>query len=469
MAVFVDLDDEDGDPPQDGQLPRHSIGSDAPGGGDTASGLQPTDRENPNQNTMTRALGCYPIIMSIAASIDLNTLDSLSRTCRQIRADVLQYRKMLLVSTLHCSNEHVPVDPQATLQFRTRATNLWYMEDARRPRDTKAGECARDMVSECRRCGTVVCRNCAIKPPAPIVYRERHRRLCNACVRAPLGSLVKPPLSPELSVASEPINISVCHCESRGVMLCQPCGRGIRSDDNEYRSIWKWRHQYTSVLGGLGTGIGDGDRGVPCGRAAACCAGRDREEETDCDAADAARDAADNLSNATATTNGGSPAGAHATPTSSPWSSGASSISPPPTSTAEAAANRTPSPQLGPGYARHEIEGIGGVMKRKLLRMVKVGACVPEWDDERARADDEHHQSASGRSNIPGHARLPGNDRMLWREVTGQRRSWCGWCCRVIPGGRDLEEIRQPTVVLPPAGQVVPKGRPRDQVPLVRR
>lgn len=107
--------------------------------------------------------------MSIAAWIDLNTLDSLSRTCRQIRADVLQYRKMLLVSTLHCSNEHVPVDPQTTMQFRARATNLWYMEDARRPKDTKAGECARDMVSECRRCGTVVCR---VWCPAPFLLPD---------------------------------------------------------------------------------------------------------------------------------------------------------------------------------------------------------------------------------------------------------------------------------------------------------
>lgn len=145
----------------------------------------------------------------------------------------------------------------------------------------------------------------------------------------------------------------------------------------------------------------------------------------------------------------------------SPWSA-ASSVSPP-----ALADDRTPSPQLGPGYARHEIEGIGGVMKRKLVRMVKVGAGVPEWDDERARADDEHHQSASG-SNIPGHARVPGNDRMLWREVTGQRRSWCGWCCRLIPGGRDLDEIRQPAVVLP-AEQFVEKPRARNQIPLVRR
>jgi len=203
---------------------------------------------------------------------------------------------------------------------------------------------------------------------------------------------------------------------------------------------------------------------VACGRAAACCAGRDLEEETDCDAADA-RDA-DNLSNAT-TMGSNSPAGvALGTPTS-PWSAASSS---PPTSAGAAAgdaADRTPSPQLGPGYARHEIEGIGGVMKRKLLRMVKVGAGVPEWDDERARADDEHHQSASG-SNIPGHARLLGNDRMLWREVTGQRRSWCRWCCRVIPGGQDLDDVRQPSVVLP-TRQFVKRAKARDQIPLVRR
>lgn len=62
MAVFVDLDDEDVEPPQNGQPPYRHIGSDAAGGGDTKSRAQHTeaDRVNPNQNTMTRALGIYP-------------------------------------------------------------------------------------------------------------------------------------------------------------------------------------------------------------------------------------------------------------------------------------------------------------------------------------------------------------------------------------------------------------------------
>lgn len=99
------------------------------------------------------------IIMSVASSIDLNTLDNLSRTCRQIREGLLQYRKMLLVSTLHCTNEHLPVDPEDTLRYRARAVNLHYMQDMGRCSFSgKAGQCARDLVGGCRRCGTVVCR-----------------------------------------------------------------------------------------------------------------------------------------------------------------------------------------------------------------------------------------------------------------------------------------------------------------------
>ncbi len=54
-------------------------------------------------------------------------------------------------------------------------------------------------------------------------------------------------------------------------------------------------------------------------------------------------------------------------------------------------------------------------MKRKLVRMVRVGACVPEYEDEKAKGV------------------------ILGREVTGSVRSWCGWCWRVIPGRRDCE------------------------------
>lgn len=58
-------------------------------------------------------------------------------------------------------------------------------------------------------------------------------------------------------------------------------------------------------------------------------------------------------------------------------------------------------------------------MKKKLVRMVKVAACVPEWDDERVKGE------------------------ILGREVQGRRRSWCGWCKRVIPSRKDYDMDRK--------------------------
>lgn len=107
--------------------------------------------------------------MSVAASLDLNTLDNLSRTCRQIREGLLQYRKMLLVSTLRCTNEDLPVDPDETLRYRARAGNWYYMQDAGRSSyNAKAGQCARDLVAGCRRCGMVVCRVSQYNQPAGV-------------------------------------------------------------------------------------------------------------------------------------------------------------------------------------------------------------------------------------------------------------------------------------------------------------
>lgn len=107
---------------------------------------------------LTPGLFCR-VIMSIATHIDLNTLDALSMTCRQVRANLLQFRAKLLTSTLHCENEDVELDPEHTFRYRARAVD-WYFVDMGRDAAGvgKVGDCARDMVRECRRCSKVVCR-----------------------------------------------------------------------------------------------------------------------------------------------------------------------------------------------------------------------------------------------------------------------------------------------------------------------
>jgi hypothetical protein len=235
--------------------------------------------------------------------------------------------------------------------------------------------------------------NCTIKAPATVLLPNRHRRICTACSRVPLSSLVSRTIAqaynrPEESaphVNAETVKRAVCKCATETVWLCQPCGRSLRSTDTEYEGIWKWRTRYLPSLGGLGVGIGEGDRGVPCGRGPECVAAREIESEIDCDAEDAKE--TQHLSRS-------------GTPSSSPSSSNGS----------------VSSSHMGPGYARHEIEGIGGVVKKKLVRMVKVGACVPEWSDEKQQG------------------------KFLVREVEGKARSWCGWCWRAIPGAKDAIE-----------------------------
>ncbi|RDL37587.1 uncharacterized protein BP5553_05020 [Venustampulla echinocandica] len=395
MVVFVDLDDEN-EPPEDPRLrSQHWTRTSLNEQGDGKKDIDPNKavtRDNPNKSAITEALGCYPIVISISSHIDLNTLDALARTCWQIRANLLQFRKQLLTSTLYCENADVELNPEHTFRYRARAAD-WYFVDAGREvtgATGKAGNCARDMVGGCRRCGRVVCRNCTIKPPAPVLLHHRHRRICTACSSVPLSSLINPSSTQgraEHTLASTEASTDIpksalCNCASEGVWLCQPCGRSLRSADAEYESIWKWRTRYLLSLGGLGVGFGEGNRGVPCGRGEECVAAREVEQEIDCDAEDARE--IDSRA---------------ASPSSSPGSS-------------------TESPargigQMGPGYARHEIEGIGGVVKKKLVRMVKVGACVPEW----------------GAENHVG--------KFLVREVEGRARSWCGWCWRVIPGPDD--------------------------------
>lgn len=168
----------------------------------------------------------------------------------------------------------------------------------------------------------------------------------------------------------------------------------------------------------MGTGIGDADRGVECARGKHCLSGKFIEHETDCDADDAreAEDlAAGHSSPGTRTLSLYS--GSHS------WSSSHSSLHGSAGSTSgglldpslASGASRTPSPTVGPGYARHEVEGIGNKIKTVKVSMIRVGGCVPEWKDEKALGQS------------------------LRREIGGEVRSWCGWCDRVIPGKMEYE------------------------------
>ena len=119
---------------------------------------------------------------------------------------------------------------------------------------------------------------------------------------------------------------------------------------------WVWRVHYNA---------GDGIEGVECGREASCLASKAVEQEVD---------------------------GAQ---------------SPPSTSHMESA-----------GYGFQEIEGVGGVVKKKAKRQVLIGAPVIIYPDERRQV----------KPNFEGY---------LTREAEGKVRCWCNWCQRIVPSRRD--------------------------------
>lgn len=293
---------------------------------------------------------------------------------------------------------------------------------------SKISSCARDLVAPCRRCGTVVCRNCATKSPSNARLKERFRRLCKTCLDAPIEAHLQglssldddfdgPPGSSASSVRSErsfsgssasspgpaledrgcqrdhhqtftssAFLRNPCTCESRGVFLCSPCGQNLRAADTTYKRVWTWRSRYsTHIGGGLGTGLGEGNQGQKCGRGEDCLESGGKAVcwvEIDCSEGKAheGHREYDRL--------------------------GSSRVSTPDSSSGS---NK-------PGYLQQEIEGIGGVVKKKVKKRVKVGATVWEYEDERE------------------------SGKYLEREATGAARSWCGWCGRVCLGGKDRED-----------------------------
>lgn len=396
MVVLVDLDDDAPSlhaPHASGLLNtkplHHSLGFTAAEGEQSVHEAEILDeRPNPNINGFSAALSCYPIVRQLAGQLDLNTLHHLSRTCRQFRANLLEYRQQLKKHTLHCCNEH----------DGAHSLHRHHLDSSRQLTSGRVGKCARDMVGECQRCGDVVCRNCTMKPPPTPALRARYRRICRTCTKAPLGLLMAPKKqrssssaspSPPGSPSPRPVfwdsetpraftapafERTPCNCDTV-VWLCAPCGKDLRNADTMYVRGWSWRTRYSHYLGGVGTGAGEGNEGVECGRGSACLGAKIVEHET-CE-----QDILDAL---------------------------------------ESAAQSPGSPDRwrGTSYLAQEIEGIGGVLKVKHKKQVRVGECVKLYEDEREKSMQH-----------------------LEREVEGKLRSWCSWCERVVLGEKDKAEL----------------------------
>lgn len=273
--------------------------------------------------------------------------------------------------------------------------------------------CATDLVGGCRRCGAVVCRNCTAKALVGSKVVRRQRRLCDVCARAPLWVLLA--ASSTSQQQQHPLNgdektmkdreeekdeeqeegyrsftypafaRGACECPMF-FWLCQPCGQFLQVHDTDYLRIWTWRIRYSTYLGGLGTGIGEGHEGVKCGRGGGCLAARKIEVEEDC---------------SVETMAGVSREGASA---SAPVSQDSG------LDTSDYDLDKA-------GYFRQEVEGIGGLMRGKVKRMVVVGKTVQEHEDERENGD------------------------YLSREARGLSRSWCSWCERVVLSLKDKKQM----------------------------
>jgi len=104
------------------------------------------------------------IASELARCLDLNSLHELSRTNRQIRANLLQFRTQLINHTLRCENEigskQIGDRLVEGLRGAMASWSTFGHNGVQTGRITsgKVGLCARDMVGECRKCGRIVCR-----------------------------------------------------------------------------------------------------------------------------------------------------------------------------------------------------------------------------------------------------------------------------------------------------------------------
>jgi hypothetical protein len=112
------------------------------------------------------------IVCELARHLDLNSLHNLSLTCRQVRANLQSFRHQLVTRTLRCANEgddHPVLRKQLSIGSGLRRLVVSPDTTVLRRRITtgKLGKCARDMVCECRKCGTAICR---VSLPVPCSF-----------------------------------------------------------------------------------------------------------------------------------------------------------------------------------------------------------------------------------------------------------------------------------------------------------
>jgi hypothetical protein len=127
----------------------------------------------------------------------------------------------------------------------------------------------------------------------------------------------------------------------------------LRNADTLYVRAWTWRTRYSHYLGGVGTGAGEGNEGVECGRGPSCLAARIVEHEVNYDGETTLAD-----------------------------SQGTS---------------RSPDRWTGSSYHAQEIEGIGGWMKMKAKKQVSVGDCVKIYEDEKDQSIQYLQREVAGK------------------------------------------------------------------------
>ncbi|KAI5287265.1 hypothetical protein KEM54_006115 [Ascosphaera aggregata] len=345
--------------------------------------------EEPDLNVdhkLATILNCYPAVIQIARGVDSNTLHALSATCRRLYAALLPVRNLLVKETLCCENEILAADAS-----QEDADPDVIRRSRRLSRDnTSRGRCVRDLVKECTKCHQMVCRNCIGKPFTSA--KPRTRRLCRKCLSAPITAHAQSIINPYQNFIplisyqqSLKSNWAFCRCEEE-TWLCIPCTRAQHNEDSLYRAGWTWRSKYSSLFApGTWAGIGQGCEGVKCGRGAGCFAAQHIEVEIESNHNDSQADA------------------------SSASLRGAEDID--------------HLSRSSPGYFRQEIVGVGGLVKNKVRKRIAVGAVVEEYPEERETGT------------------------YLVLESTGEVRSWCGWCSKVISSKAERAALEHEAVV----------------------